>query len=105
VTVAHRTREIGIRLALGAPSHRVLAAIFRRPFIQMALGVAVGAAAAALIAYWLSFGLYGVPPTADEMLLVVPYAGVMMAVCLVACVVPVRRALGLAPADVLRADA
>jgi predicted permease len=105
VTVAHRTREIGIRLALGAPSHRVLAAIFRRPFIQVTLGVVTGAAAAALIAYWMSFGLYGVPHTAVEMLLVVPYAAGMMTICLVACVVPIRRVLSLPPGEVLRADA
>ena len=42
--VARRTREIGVRVALGASRRRVIVAIFRRPLIQVALGVAAGAA-------------------------------------------------------------
>ena len=41
-TVARRTREIGVRVALGASSRRVVIAIFRRPLTQVALGVAAG---------------------------------------------------------------
>src|SRR3712207_9312132 len=41
-TVARRTREIGVRVALGAPRVRVVGAIFRRPLRQVGAGVAVG---------------------------------------------------------------
>jgi putative ABC transport system permease protein len=104
VTVTQRTREIGIRTALGAPRHRVVAAIFRRPLIQVGLGVLTGFCLAAATAYGMSVGLYDRPPQLDDMLMVVPYAVVMAMVCLLACVVPTRRALALQPADVLRAE-
>src|SRR4026208_2172564 len=41
-TVARRTREIGVRVALGASSRGVVPALFRRPLTQVALGVAIG---------------------------------------------------------------
>jgi hypothetical protein len=53
-TVARRTREIGVRVALGARRRRVLTAIFRRPLTQVGLGVAAGAALIALGALGLS---------------------------------------------------
>jgi hypothetical protein len=43
-TVARRTREIGVRVALGASRQRVVVATFRRPLLQVALGVVVGTA-------------------------------------------------------------
>jgi putative ABC transport system permease protein len=43
-TVARRTREIGGRVALGASRWRVVAATFRRPLLQVALGIVVGTA-------------------------------------------------------------
>ena len=48
--VARRTREIGVRVALGASRRRVIAAIFRRPLIQVGLGVVAGGALIALAA-------------------------------------------------------
>ena len=43
-TVARRTREIGVRVALGASRRRVVVATFRRPLLQVALGIVVGTA-------------------------------------------------------------
>ena len=48
--VARRTREIGVRVALGASRRRVIAAIFRRPLIQVGLGVVAGGALIAFAA-------------------------------------------------------
>ena len=62
-TVARRTREIGVRVALGGSRQRILMAIFRRPLIQMGLGVLAGIAiiVAATVMYPYSDG-----PGADE---------------------------------------
>ena len=43
-TVARRTREIGVRVALGASRQRVVVATFRRPLLQVALGIVIGTA-------------------------------------------------------------
>jgi predicted permease len=99
-TVARRTREIGVRVALGASRRRVVAAIFRRPLTHVGLGVLaggilVGAGAVALTGSGLSPGQVG---------LLVAYAGVMLAVCLLACIVPTRRALSVEPTVALRQE-
>ena len=103
--VARRTREIGIRVALGASRGRVVAAIFRRPLIQVGLGVAAGAALIALAATVETEmpGLSG-DLSLGQFAIVVAYAIFMLGVCLLACVVPTRRALGVEPTVALRVD-
>jgi hypothetical protein len=103
--VARRTREIGVRVALGASRASVVRAIFRRPLIQVGLGILVGAA---LIAAGGNLetempGLTGVF-TLTDLAMLVAYAIVMLGVCLLACVVPTRRALGVEPTIALRID-
>jgi predicted permease len=93
-TVARRTREIGIRAALGASSGRIVAGIFSRAFLQIGAGVLVGSALAALL---------GVESTRDLVLLLAADA-LMLVVGLVACAVPVRRALRIDPTEALRAE-
>ena len=109
-TVARRTREIGIRVALGASRTRVVAAIFRRPLIQVGLGILAGATViggVASVAYTSNF------PGADrlsaglsltQVAMLIAYTTVMLGVCLLACVVPTRRALGVEPTVALRVD-
>ncbi|MGH7529842.1 MAG: ABC transporter permease [Gemmatimonadales bacterium] len=99
-TVARRTREIGIRVALGADPRRILASIFRRPLIQVALGVVAGSVLVAALV----FGMYGGALSARQVGAVAAYAALMMGVCMLACVVPTRRALRVQPTDALRAD-
>lgn len=99
-TVSRRTREIGIRLALGSDPRRIALAIFRRPLTQVAMGVLFGAAFIALL-----FGLgRGSVPTAMQLGRIGLYALVMLAVCLLACLVPTRRALRVQPTEALRAE-
>jgi ABC-type antimicrobial peptide transport system permease subunit len=100
-TVVQRTREIGTRVALGANRWRVIAAIARRPLGQIGLGIGVGGALVPLM----SGGLFESTPTPIESIFMAAYALLMLAVCLSACVVPIRRALGLEPSQVLRAEA
>jgi hypothetical protein len=98
-TVARRTREIGVRVALGAPRARVLLAIFRRPLRQVALGVLLGGFVSANL-----MGVVGVDTTAKELATFLAYLTVMSGVCLMACVVPTRRALAIEPSDALKAE-
>ncbi|HEX2189904.1 MAG TPA: ABC transporter permease [Longimicrobiaceae bacterium] len=99
-TVAQRTREIGVRIALGADARRVVAAVFRRPLTQVGAGVAAGGVLVAA----LTFAVKGGMPSPGEVGLVAAYAALMLGVCMLACVVPTRRALGVEPTEALRAD-
>ena len=103
--VARRTREIGVRVALGASRGRVIAAIFRRPLIQVGLGVVAGGALIALAATIETEmpGLAG-DLSLGQFAIVVAYAIFMLGVCLLACVVPTRRALSVEPTVALRLD-
>ena len=103
--VSRRTREIGVRVALGASRGRVIAAIFRRPLIQVGLGVVAGAALIALAATIETAmpGLQGDFSPA-QFAIVVAYAIFMLGVCFLACVVPTRRALSVEPTVALRQE-
>jgi putative ABC transport system permease protein len=106
--VARRTREIGVRVALGASPRRVITAIFRRPLTQVGIGVAVGAAliASGAIAMLNSedLGGSGGGLSLGHVALLVAYAAFMLGVCLLACVVPTRRALRVEPMVAMRVE-
>jgi predicted permease len=93
-TVAKRTREIGIRVALGARPSRIVAGIFSRAFLQITAGLVVGSGLAALV---------GLGSTRQVLLLLAANA-IMLVVGLVACAVPVRRALSIDPTEALRSE-
>jgi predicted lysophospholipase L1 biosynthesis ABC-type transport system permease subunit len=97
-SVVQRTKEIGMRVALGADRLRVIATILRRPLAQIGLGIGIGGAVVSL----LFVGMFNSTPTLLEAGLMAAYAAVMLAVCLSACIVPIRRALRLEPSQVLR---
>jgi predicted permease len=107
-TVARRTREIGVRVALGAHRRRVLTAIFRRPLTQVGLGIAAGATLIGVGTVGLSrttqFSSWPSGLSAGQVALLVAYAAFMLGVCLLACVVPTRRALRVQPAEALRTE-
>jgi hypothetical protein len=104
--VARRTREIGVRVALGATRLSVFGAIFRRPLIQVGLGILAGAALIAAGGSTVATGLPGWTGglSLREIAIILAYATVMLGVCLLACVVPTRRALGVEPTIALRMD-
>jgi ABC-type antimicrobial peptide transport system permease subunit len=97
-TVSRRTREIGIRIALGANTLRIVAAIFSRALAQVGLGVAAGG----VLVLGLTYFVTGLSP--HEVAAIAAYMALMMAVCVLACVVPTRRALAVEPTEALRAD-
>jgi putative ABC transport system permease protein len=100
--VSQRTREIGVRMAVGASPHRVLGGIVGEGLIQVALGLVVGAILSMLTASLLSGLLFGVSALSVTPYLIV--VGLLGTVSLVACLVPARRAMKIAPAVALRAE-
>ncbi len=99
-TVAQRAREIGVRVALGADRRHVIGIILRRPLAQVSLGNIVGAILVAVT----FVGLFESTPTAVETATIAAYAILMMAVCMLACIVPARRALRIEPARALKTE-
>ena len=100
--VAERTREIGIRLALGAESTDVLRLVLAKGVVLAAGGIVLGLTASLGLTRWLEGMLFGVTPS-DPIAL----AGVMLVTLvavLAASYVPARRAMRVAPVIAMRAD-
>jgi putative ABC transport system permease protein len=101
-SVAQRTREIGIRVALGATQGRIAKSVVVRGVVLAAVGAAVGLGGA----YWgtrlIAKMLYGVAPL--DAASFATGAGVLVLTAAVACVVPTRRALAVDPIRAIRAD-
>lgn len=101
-TVAERTREIGVRVALGATRANIFGLVLRRGLGAAALGLALGLAGTVLVSRLLVSLLFGVRP-ADPLILA-SAAGILTLVALAACVVPALRAMRIDPADAIRVD-
>ncbi|MEO8451482.1 MAG: ABC transporter permease, partial [Gemmatimonadota bacterium] len=100
--VAERTREFGIRLALGAARSQVLSSVVKRGAAIAATGVAAGLLIGAGAARALGGLLYGV--TAADPLTHVLVAATMMIVGIAASYVPARRATGVPPITAMRGE-
>ncbi|MGA9484904.1 MAG: ABC transporter permease [Candidatus Acidiferrales bacterium] len=97
-----RTREIGIRLALGANSRNILRMVLREGLTLAIAGAVVGLACALVVSHLMAGLLYGVRPTDP-----VTFAGVallLIGVALLACYFPARRAIRVDPLTALRQD-
>ncbi len=100
--VAQRTHEIGVRMALGAPRHRVILLVLRQGLPPVLTGLALGLAASMGVNRLLQSQLYQVSAT-DPVIL----AGSVLAlggVALLACYWPARRATRINPMEALRAE-
>ena len=98
--VEQRTREIGIRMALGADGWDVLKLVFRQALAVIAIGVAAGIVGATALTRFISSQIWEVK-TSDPG----TFAGLtvlLMAIAIFACVVPTRRAVQVDPTDALR---
>jgi putative ABC transport system permease protein len=95
-----RTREIGIRVALGAQRGNVLTLILKEGFILGAAGVAVGILGAAGLAHFLATLVFGIG-TSDP-ITYLSVTGLLLGVALLACYIPARRAMRVDPMVALR---
>jgi predicted permease len=98
--VSERTHEIGIRLALGAEKRSILQMVLRQGLGLAIAGAAVGLVGAVVVSHLMTGLLYGVRPT-DPL----TFAGVallLIAVALLACYIPARRAIRVDPLVALR---
>lgn len=102
LSVAQRTREVGVRMALGAQRHEILKLVLRRAGLLVGSGLAIGIAAALASGRAVAGLLYGV--TAHDvptMLVVVLFVG---ATALLATCLPARRAMRVEPLQALKAE-
>ena len=101
-SVAQRTHEIGVRMALGAEAPQVVGLVVRQGLTTALAGTAVGLAGALAASRAIEGLLFGVAPTDPA-----TFAGVavlLLAVALLACYVPARRATRVDPTTALRAE-
>jgi putative ABC transport system permease protein len=101
-SVTQRTREIGIRVALGAAPRQVIVPVVREGLILALTGIAIGLAGAFVAARALTAFLFGVG--AGDPLTFASVAVLLLAVALLASYIPSRRALRVDPLIALRAD-
>ena len=101
-SISRRTREMGIRLALGADSRRVFLLVVRDGMMLVGLGILIGLVGGLAGARSLSTFLYGVSTTDP-----VTFAGTVAVLCtvaLAACAIPARRAIRVSPVMALRQE-
>jgi predicted permease len=98
--VTQRTREIGVRMALGAESRRIVELVLGSGARQLGVGIALGVAVAAALSRALQAMFFGVSPWNPTVFGAVIVT--LSVAALVACLIPAARAIRLNPVDALR---
>lgn len=101
-SVVQRTREIGIRMALGAQSYNVLALVLRQGMKLVLLGIAIGVPVSLAAAQLLKSMMFGL--TAVDALTIGAVTTLLIGVTLIACYLPARRATHVDPVETLRTE-
>ncbi len=101
-SVAQRTHELGIRMALGANRGSVLGLVLRQEMSACLIGIAIGSAGAFFLASVLQSLLFGVSPRDSATLAIA--AVVLLTVTLIACLLPALRATRVDPVTALRIE-
>jgi putative ABC transport system permease protein len=97
-----RTREFGLRLALGAERGEILRMLLRQGAVMIAIGMAVGLAGALAIGWLLRSFLFGIEP--NDVLTLAAVCAALGAIATFACLLPAIRATKVSPVVALRAD-
>jgi putative ABC transport system permease protein len=100
LAVSRRTREIGIRMAIGAERGDIGRMVVGRALISVALGLGVGLAVSSALTELVQSLLYGVEPT--DPLALAGGTGLLLAAALAAAYLPARRAAAVDPMNALR---
>ena len=103
VSISRRTREIGVRRALGAPSRQILRDLFTRSMVQLVIGLAIGFAMGIPFARLLDNSLIATGYSSDP-IVVLSAVLVMILATVLAIIVPARRALRVDPITALRCE-
>ena len=101
-SVSQRTRELGIRLALGARAAMVCGMVLRQGLIMAAAGILLGLAGALALTRLLTAQLFGVSPTDPTVITAMVFT--LALVSLVACLIPALRATRVDPMVALRSE-
>ena len=101
-SVSRRTREIGVRIALGAGRRRILGLVLGQGAILAGIGLGIGLVAAGWATRFLASFLFEVPPT--DQLTFAAVAALLLLAALAACAVPAQRATRVDPSTALRSD-
>jgi ABC-type antimicrobial peptide transport system permease subunit len=105
LTVSQRTREIGIRAALGAPRRSLLTTILKRSLVQIALGAAIGLPIAARFVFELTGSPDRSGSVSQSMVVALGLStAIVLAVGLGSCLVPTRRILAVQASEAMHAD-
>jgi putative ABC transport system permease protein len=99
-SVSQRTHEIGIRIALGAARYDVLKLVIHRGMLLAVLGVGIGLGGSAMLTRLMRTQLFDIPPT--DPLTFAWVSALLLAVALIACLIPARRAAKVDPMEALR---
>jgi ABC-type antimicrobial peptide transport system permease subunit len=102
LAVAHRTKEIGIRIALGAPKEEILHSVLVRGMTPVAAGIVAGAIVAVFSTRLLASMLFAIKP--DDPLTFGAIAILLSVVAWVGCIIPARSAIRVDPMKALRAE-
>jgi ABC-type antimicrobial peptide transport system permease subunit len=100
--VSQRTREIGVRMALGAGRRGISRLVLRQGFVLAAIGICVGLVLALLVTRLMVALLFEVSPTDPPIFASVPT--LLAAIALLACYIPARRAASMEPLEAIRAE-
>jgi putative ABC transport system permease protein len=101
-SVTRRTREIGIRIALGSPRVKICGLIVRQGMIMVVLGILAGVAISVACGPLVRHFVYGVTPHDPAMIIGV--ATLLAAIATLACWLPARRAMNVDPIQALRTE-
>jgi ABC-type antimicrobial peptide transport system permease subunit len=99
-SVEQRTRELSVRMALGASARRILSLVLREGLVTSAIGLVVGLGFAFALSRWMKSLLYGVTP--GDPITFAGIAGVAALVAILATLVPALRAIRVDPVQALR---